>query len=190
MDVKLILNIFIVIFLIIFFYYIATTGEMSYVKSNIDGHFYTVRKDSGDKVEAADMLARINSRVLILLQKLKEELYNDSEKKEEVQILISKYNPRKLMEKPVDSKYPAFSINKGQKIYICVRDNNTGKVSKDINTVMYVMIHELAHVMTKSIGHTEQFWENNNFLLKKAKKFKLYSENNNKKYCGIHINKN
>ena len=135
------------------------------------------------------MLAKINSRVLILLKKLKEEVHNDSEKKDEVLVLVSKYNPRKLMEKPVNSKYPAFSINKGQKIYICVRDNNTGKVSKDINTVMYVMIHELAHVMTKSTGHTKQFWENNAFLLKKAKKFRLYSENNNKKYCGININK-
>ena len=30
---------------------------------------------------------------------------------------------------------------------------------------MFVAIHELAHVMTKSIGHGEDFWNNMRFLL-------------------------
>ena len=34
---------------------------------------------------------------------------------------------------------------------------------------MFVTIHELAHVMTKSIGHKTEFWDNFKFLLQEAK---------------------
>ena len=33
---------------------------------------------------------------------------------------------------------------------------------------MFVTLHELAHVMTVSVGHTEEFWTNFKFLLTKS----------------------
>ena len=56
---------------------------------------------------------------------------------------------------------------------------------------MFVAIHELAHVMTKSIGHTEEFWGNMKYLLKESIKIGVYKESdyraNPKKYCGTEI---
>ena len=56
---------------------------------------------------------------------------------------------------------------------------------------MFVALHELAHIMTKSIGHTEEFWENFKFLLKESIKMNLYKkidfQKNPHKYCGIEI---
>ena len=56
---------------------------------------------------------------------------------------------------------------------------------------MFVAIHELAHVITKSVGHTSEFWNNMKFILKKAIKLKVYKQhdyrNNPISYCGVEI---
>ena len=53
------------------------------------------------------------------------------------------------------------------------------------------MIHELAHIITKSIGHTEEFWNNMKFLLKEANKLNIYLpidyNKTNVEYCGMLI---
>ena len=57
-----------------------------------------------------------------------------------------------------------------------------------------IAIHELAHVMSDSIGHTKEFWDNFKFLLKKAVENNLYKPINygkkSKMYCGMEINDN
>ena len=61
----------------------------------------------------------------------------------------------------------------------------------EMNTLMFVALHELAHVMTKSIGHTDEFWNNFRFLLKHAIANGLYIKQDFKnkpvKYCGTMI---
>ena len=56
---------------------------------------------------------------------------------------------------------------------------------------MFVAIHELAHLMSKSIGHTTEFWDNMRFLLKKGIELKVYKHIDYNKhpedYCGIKI---
>ena len=56
---------------------------------------------------------------------------------------------------------------------------------------MFVATHELAHVATKSIGHTEEFWNNFKFLLKEADKINVYKpedyKKNSRRYCGTDI---
>ena len=48
----------------------------------------------------------------------------------------------------------------------------------------FVGIHELGHVMSKTIGHNDEFWSNFKFLLKEAKKQLVL---NDKKHSIIHI---
>ena len=43
---------------------------------------------------------------------------------------------------------------------------------------MFVAIHELSHVMTKSIGHKQEFWDNFKFLLENAKEAKIHDPQN------------
>jgi len=64
----------------------------------------------------------------------------------------------------------------------------------DENTLTFVAIHELAHVMTESVGHKTEFWQNFKFLLKNAVNIKLYTpidyKKKNQKYCGMTITDN
>ena len=60
----------------------------------------------------------------------------------------------------------------------------------DENTIIFG-IHELAHIMTESVGHKKEFWDNMAFLLKEAEKINIYKpvdySKNNVDYCGMEI---
>lgn len=42
-------------------------------------------------------------------------------------------------------------------VHICMKDENNSYYPE--NMLCYVLIHELAHVLSKSIGHTEEFYK-------------------------------
>jgi hypothetical protein len=90
----------------------------------------------------------------------------------------------------------AYSENKGEKIALCLNKdkNNGGNKFIDINTLTYVALHELAHLMTKSIGHKKEFWNNFKFLLIQSKKCNIYNpidySKKNQEYCGDVITDN
>ena len=78
---------------------------------------------------------------------------------ENVKRLINRYNPKQIYETLPTSEYTAYSENKGEKLGFCLdtEKNNGGKLI-DINTLMYVALHELSHIASESIGHTEEFY--------------------------------
>ena len=59
----------------------------------------------------------------------------------------------------------SYTINK-QKTYICLTDNNGDYY--DDNTLVHVLLHEMAHVMCDEIGHTQKFHNIFTDLLKKS----------------------
>lgn len=71
-------------------------------------------------------------------------------------------------------------------ITLCLKDPDH-KSYYDMNTLMYVALHELAHVITTTIGHDENFKKNFSKLLIKAERLGLYNPNIPlpKKYCGV-----
>lgn len=65
----------------------------------------------------------------------------------------------------------SYTINKS-KVHICIYDENGEPYP--LNMLVYVTIHELAHVITKSIGHTDEFYKNFDYLLDKATSKGMY----------------
>ena len=115
--------------------------------------------------------------------------------KENVQRLIKGYNPQKIMETLPTSEYTAYSENKGEKLAFCLnREKNDSNNLIDEHTLMFVSIHELSHIMTKSIGHKQEFWDNFKFLLENAKDAGIHNPEDYKtapkKYCGMKIQDN
>ncbi len=72
---------------------------------------------------------------------------------------------------------------------MCLREPNNSFI--DMNTVHFVIIHELAHVMTPEVGHTKLFWENMGYLLRKASEIGIYKYYDYGakpiRYCGVTI---
>ena len=101
-----------------------------------------------------------------------------------------KFNPDNISESGKSSQYTSYSVNKGEKI-ACIRQKDEKESFVDINTITFVSIHELAHIMTKSVGHTDEFWTNFKRLLNEAIKMGIYKKedysNSPKEYCGIKV---
>ena len=58
--------------------------------------------------------------------------------------------------------------------------------------MMFVSLHELAHIMTKSIGHdNDEFWSNFKFILTNATELGIYKNvdyrQEPEEYCGMMI---
>ena len=164
--------------------------NLTCVISNEDGNTYCVRERAKLRL-VADLLARTTINMKRLVKHM-EEKYPE---RDNVQRLVSKFNPKKIVEILPTSKYTAYSENKGEKIAFCVtKEKRNNDTLIDDNTLMFVALHELSHVATKSIGHTDEFWSNFKFLLQNAKEIDIYKPVDYKKdperYCGMDITDN
>lgn len=152
--------------------------------SKNDNIEYIVR-DLTNSQEAAEKLSSINIKLQKLIKSLQE-----SERKG-IDRLKKRYIPHNLSETEEGSKYTSYSVNKGEKIALCIRKKSNNQVFEDDNTIMFVAIHELSHIMTESIGHPKEFWDNMAFLLEKANELNIYEpvnyNENNTEYCGMEI---
>lgn len=165
------------------------TFNLRCIISNVDSKTYCVR-DRSKITLAADRLANVN----IKMSKLVEHCYKTFPTRENIKRLKNGYNPKKIVETLPTSEYTAYSQNKGEKMAFCLNKEKTGDQLIDENTLMFVAIHELSHIATKSIGHKDEFWENFKFLLSEATKINVYEMVDYKKkparYCGTDINDN
>lgn len=162
--------------------------DVDYVQSKHDQRKYLVRNLS-DKSAAADLLAIIRDKLIKLVEysSLK---YPDDPR---IKRLREKFDPDQMSEGAKNNGYTSYSVNKGEKLVFCVRQRDEQERLLDLNTMMFVSIHELAHIMTESVGHSHEFWENMKFLLHLAMEddLKIYQyQPYHKKpqpYCGTVI---
>lgn len=91
----------------------------------------------------------------------------------------------KFKEIPLRNGNSAFTENK-RVITLCLVNPETGNYY-DMNTIMYVALHELAHVVSKKHGHGEEFKANFAELLRRAAKKGIYDPRKPipMTYCGI-----
>jgi len=157
--------------------------------SDVDGKRYCVRERMSMEL-AANLLASVTQKLKDLVIYCAKN-FPDNEK---VQRMVQKFNPTKISETLPTSEHTAYSENKGQKLAFCLNKEKNGSKLIDINTLTFVAIHELAHIMTLSEGHKQEFWQNFKFLLEQAKAANIYDPINYKKnpesYCGMDITDN
>lgn len=94
----------------------------------------------------------------------------------------------------LDSDYGKIPLRYGDSAYtenkavitLCLRDPETKKFY-DMNTLMYVALHELAHVISISHGHNDEFKDNFHDLLSRASRVGIYDPTLPipDTYCGI-----
>jgi hypothetical protein len=176
----------------VYYYYINSDSfQLKCIVSTVDGNKYCVRERS--KINsAADLLAKTTDNCKKLVQYVFKK-YPDNDM---VQRLVAGFNPQKVVETLPTSEYTAYSENKGEKIAFCLNPEKKGDIDNliDAHTLMFVAIHELSHVGTKSIGHKTEFWDNFKFLLENAKEAGIHEPIDYKKkpveYCSMKIKDN
>jgi hypothetical protein len=160
-----------------------------YVKSSVDGKEYLVR-DLPDKQEAANLLAKVR----IKLNNLKIHLEGKYPDKPQVKQLIQNFrnDPKRFLESTPDAEFTSYSVNKGESVHLCLRQREGADESLVKEEVMvFVAIHEMSHILTESLGHGPDFWNNFAWLLKEAELINIYKHQDFKahpvKYCGMSI---
>ena len=154
------------------------------VTSSIDKKEYLVQ-NLPDKQEAANLICKLRSKLIKLVDSFK-----DSQDPA-YQRLVAKFNPEAFEENDITANSTSYSENKGEKIVVCIRDKKEPYPFIDENTIMFVLLHELAHLMTESTGHTPEFWNNFRRLLHDSVKDGIYIPVNYtqtpQSYCGMTI---
>ena len=171
-------------------YYDSDVFNLRCIISTVDGKKYCVRERK-NVTKASNLLARTTEKLEYLVENLGQR-YPD---RDNVNRMVKNFNPTTIKETLPTSEYKAYSENKGEKLAFCLnkkKSNNENLI--DSNTLTFVAIHELGHIMTESVGHTEEFWNNFKFLLENAVELKLYTPVDYKKepenYCGMDITDN
>ena len=170
-------------------YYESDAYNLKCIIASADGNRYCVRER--EKLgSAANLLAKVTQKMKDMVVYMKEKHPTDSRTVR----LVEGFNPKKISETLPTSELTAYSENKGEKIAFCLNKEKTGDQLIDLNTLTFVALHELSHIMTESIGHKQEFWQNFKFLLENAKEAGIYNPVDYKKkpkqYCSMEINDN
>lgn len=156
-----------------------------------DGKTYCVR-DRKKLQQSVELMAKVTDNMSKMVEYMRQNHPDD----ERTQRLVDGFNPNSISETLPTSKLTAYSENKGEKIAFCLNKNKKKGEDEliDINTLTFVALHELSHIMTKSIGHKQDFWENFKFLLENAKTSRIYNpvdyNKNPSEYCGMTLSDN
>lgn len=163
--------------------------EVTYVKSKVDNRSYLVR-DLPDKQAAADMLASIRKNIFYLSDYLYKNIDSYPEYKQNIEQLHDRIQNVVINESTEDGAYTSYSVNKGEQIVFCLRSRENGKLH-DLNLVMYVALHEMAHVANPILGHGPEFKHIFAFLTNTAIQLGIYKKINFEfdptEYCGLTI---
>jgi len=178
--------------------YIYIYSDISYIKSDIDDRTYMIRRGHNKSPiffkQSANTLAEINKRVEKLIEHLEYNFKNDNERNYFIRKLRKGYNPYMISEAEVDIRYTTYTVDK-KDMHICLRTRDKEENIYDINILMYVVIHELAHLCNYSksgdpiLGHGNEFLMIFKFLVEESLKCNVYKYEdynlNPQSYCGL-----
>lgn len=200
------------------FYQYGTLNTFA-VKSGIDDKYYNVHQAHEDHEKAADLMAQVSSRINKFLTYLKnkykpsEGIIKDMNREknnhidvipitsdennsyEKVERLIRNYKPNRVFENsPLNiENSTSYTEGKGKKLAICLRHKKTLQFH-DINIIMFVVVHELAHLANAKYGHHDEFWRTFGWLLREAVEAGVYKPVNYRinpiVYCGLRLDFN
>lgn len=189
---KIILVIFVTLLFVLLGYittnYLFADNVAPFV-SNYDGNNYAIRKVGSieTKQNAADYLAMISENINILVNYMYAAELPDADTSIR---LYNRWKTCELKETPSSERSAAYTLNKSTEIRLCIRDRHGN--FEDINTSMFVILHELAHVMSIGFGHGEEFKQNFTYIVNIASNIGIYYPQDFNKnpttYCGVEIN--
>jgi len=152
------------------------------IEESYNGSVYRVRKSNPTtQLNTAKKLDKLREKLQTLVDYCYE---NNIPTAEDASRMKSRFKHTQISETATNESSAAYVVNKGQELRVCLKDENE-------NDTMFVLLHELAHIMSKSYGHNDEFKKNMDILVKEAVKLGMYHPTDYTKtpinYCGVTI---
>jgi hypothetical protein len=200
-----------IIIVILCIYFIT---DNKHINVQIEDRKWTMINVYDNSYEAAQLLSNCNKKLMEFLRYLKDK-YHVGETDDVIEAegdahyeiaqgdafnivnaLLSNYNPYEFYENdPATTMETSWTINKGDSMHLCLRMRDDPNKLIDANLVLFVMLHESAHIANyNGWGHPVRFWEVFKFLLYEAENSGIMRNINYKynpvNYCGLHMDYN
>ena len=181
------LIIILIIFIYIFLFY--NHNQLVFVENEKEGTRYLVQNDK-NRYKSSKLLVKLTKRMYKLRNYLVKNMKNYPEYEKYIKLLQKGFNNNRttISESSPYSNLTSYSVNKGEELVFCLKSKETGKLHK-INLLMYVAVHEMAHIGCPEIGHGPLFQKVFKFFTQESIKLKLYNKKNYDvnpvEYCGM-----
>jgi hypothetical protein len=176
------------LFVFIYIFFLINRNSVIYMESR-RGTKYLIYKDKF-KYEKTQLL----DDVVELMYKLKNHLVKNIDKFPEYSSYIKQLDRNFTQTRTVIyetnpmSDLTAYSVNKGEELSICLKSKSTGQLH-ELNLLLYVAIHEMAHFACPEIGHGDLFKKIFKKFAQEAIIIGIYKkeqfETNPVEYCGM-----
>lgn len=97
-------------------------------------------------------------------------------------------SPMGFRETSAHESAAAYTVNKSDQVRVCIRKNG---VLQNFNDTVFVMLHELGHIMSESFGHNQEFQDNFSAAAMVAVDIGVYQYTDYSQtptqYCGVDI---
>jgi len=149
-------------------------------------------RDNEDKDRSAELLNKLTNNMFRLRDYLVENIEMFSNNKDYIELLRKNFthSRTKIYETDFNSSYTSYAVNKGEELAFCLRCKPSGELH-DMNLLMYVAVHEMAHTACPENGHTPLFNDIFRFMLEESVKIGLYRYDDYSRYpvvyCGMKL---
>jgi len=177
-----------IVIIFIYFFLFINRNNLIYVESKT-GTKFMVQKDNLKK-EKADLLGKIVENMFILKNHMVKNINNFPIYEAYIKQLKNNLSESRTVVYETDPKsnLTSFSVNKGEELSFCLKSKKSNELH-DINLLMYVAIHEMAHIACPEIGHGELFKKIFRKLTEEAINIGIYKKVNFSEipteYCGM-----
>jgi hypothetical protein len=195
-------NLFIVVSIVVCLIMIIFYRQENFVTHRIGENYYKVYDEFNNSYEAAEILDKLNNDMIKLIKHLENKYLNDPSFDDQnlirgIKQIRDMYKPKDTIQENVpkdSSDDTAYTINKGTIIALCLRYLNDKNKFHDLNTLRFVILHEMSHIFSVTYGHDITFWTHFKFLLQEAIIIGIYDPVNYKltpiDYCGVSVKYN
>ena len=148
--------------------------------SSIDGLNHHVQCNYKDRTQAADLLAKLNDTAEKLIAHLKNKYNNRNDDRGNLTKRLDKRyrGSSRLVETDPNNYWgdTSYTLDKGYLVSMCLRKSKDKKLNDfhKLNTLRFVLIHELTHIAANVQQHPPRFWDVFKWLLQEAVEANLY----------------
>jgi predicted metal-dependent hydrolase len=179
---------FIIFFFFIFILNKIKSNRLILVESNKNIKFMVINDEN--KHISTEILTKLVTDMYDIKNHLINNIHKYDDHKEYINLLKENFTETRtsIYENDPKSELTSFSVNKGEELAFCLKSKKTNEYH-DHNLLMYVALHEMAHMACPEIGHGELFKKVFRFITLEAINRGLYKKVDYSEkpveYCGM-----